>query len=109
MLTCPKILRSALETQGPARVPFRASRLSARKLLTASTAGTHFPGLTVYVVLQVMDEFAYGLIKKRKCTAYTTSDDALSRFMKMEDKNGKQLLSDKELRDIVLGLLLAGR
>ena len=62
------------------------------------------------VGIQVMDDYAYELIKDRKDTkAYTTSEDALSRFMKMEDKHGKPLFSDKELRDVIMNFLIAGR
>ena len=57
-----------------------------------------------------MDEYAYELIKNRKDTkAYTTSEDVLSRFMKMEDEHGKPLFSDKELRDVIMNFLIAGR
>ena len=57
-----------------------------------------------------MDEYAYGLIRQRKENKeYTTKEDVLSRFLKVEDENGNPQYTDKELRDVIMNFLIAGR
>ncbi|KAG9305219.1 hypothetical protein G9A89_010727 [Geosiphon pyriformis] len=58
----------------------------------------------------MLDDFSYQLIKKRRINsdAATKSTDLLSLYMHSEFENG-QALTDKELRDILLNLMIAGR
>lgn len=58
-----------------------------------------------------MDEFAYSVINKRReelARGETHHRDLLSRFMDAHNEKD-ELLSDKELRDIVLNFIIAGR
>lgn len=61
--------------------------------------------------LKTVDEFAYRVISDRRkqlANGETHHRDLLSRFMDAHNEND-QLLSDKELRDIVLNFIIAGR
>ncbi|KAI9139569.1 cytochrome P450 [Paraphysoderma sedebokerense] len=59
--------------------------------------------------VKIMDDFAYRMIKERKKDPNLEShSDLLSRFLNLRDSDG-QGYSDKELRDIVLNFIIAGR
>lgn len=66
---------------------------------------------TITQHLKTVDEFAYSVINKRReelARGETHHRDLLSRFMDAHNEND-ELLSDKELRDIVLNFIIAGR
>lgn len=59
--------------------------------------------------VKIMDEFAYTMIKERKADPQKEEkSDLLSRFLNLKDSDGKGY-TDKELRDIVLNFIIAGR
>ncbi|KAI7891571.1 cytochrome P450 [Mucor mucedo] len=61
--------------------------------------------------LKTVDEFAYEVIASRRlqlANGETHHQDLLSRFMNAHNEND-ELLNDKELRDIVLNFIIAGR
>ncbi|KAI9143239.1 cytochrome P450 [Paraphysoderma sedebokerense] len=59
--------------------------------------------------VKVMDEFAYKMIADRKADPdREAKSDLLSRFVNLKDLDGNGY-SDKELRDIVLNFIIAGR
>ncbi|RZC85284.1 hypothetical protein C5167_041468 [Papaver somniferum] len=68
--------------------------------------------------IQVIDEFTYSLIHKRKAeyeeakspdnSGHKEKHDMLSRFIKLSD-NPDSKLTDKSLRDVIINIILAGR
>lgn len=66
--------------------------------------------------IQTLDDFIYGIIRERRLNQEQTPDmntetyktDLLLRFMKAKSPSGK-LYTDKELRDTMLNLVIAGR
>lgn len=61
--------------------------------------------------LKTVDKFAYDVIESRRqqlANGETHHQDLLSRFMNAHNEND-ELLNDKELRDIVLNFIIAGR
>ncbi|KAG9300975.1 hypothetical protein G9A89_005033 [Geosiphon pyriformis] len=62
------------------------------------------------VARDILDDFSYQFIKKRRINPDATikSTDLLNLFMNTEFENG-EALTDKELRDILLNLMIAGR
>lgn len=66
---------------------------------------------TISQHLKTVDEFAYSVINKRReelARGETHHRDLLSRFMDARNENN-QPLNDKELRDMVLNFIIAGR
>ncbi|KAI8336321.1 cytochrome P450 [Chlamydoabsidia padenii] len=65
---------------------------------------------TIKQHLDVMDNFAYEVIKKRRQELADGANygDLLSRFMSAKNEKG-ELLNDRELRDVVLNFVIAGR
>lgn len=55
-----------------------------------------------------LDKFCYDLIAARRKSAAGPADDVLSWFMAYQNSDGDSL-SDKQLRDIVLSFIIAGR
>ncbi|KAI9309683.1 cytochrome P450 [Cunninghamella echinulata] len=60
--------------------------------------------------LQIIDDFAYGVIKQRRKEIENGEqfNDLLSRFMVANNEKGERL-NDTELRDVVLNMVIAGR
>ncbi|KAI9352363.1 cytochrome P450 [Pilaira anomala] len=61
--------------------------------------------------LKIVDEFAYNIIESRRqqlARGETHHKDLLSRFMNAHNENN-ELLNNKELRDVVLNFIIAGR
>ncbi|CAO3649321.1 unnamed protein product [Cunninghamella echinulata] len=65
---------------------------------------------TIKQHLKVINDFAYGVIQQRRKEIDNGEEfnDLLSRFMKAKNEKG-QPLSDEELRDVVLNMVIAGR
>jgi cytochrome P450 len=71
---------------------------------------------TIKQHIQTLDDFIYGIIKERRLQQEKTPDmdtdtyktDLLLRFMKAKSPKG-ELYTDKELRDTMLNLIIAGR
>lgn len=60
--------------------------------------------------IKVVDDYARSIIQKRRAEveAGVEKHDLLTRFLGTEDENG-DLLNEKQLRDIVLNFIIAGR
>jgi cytochrome P450 len=60
--------------------------------------------------IKVVDDYARSVVKKRRADveAGIEKHDLLSRFLGTEDENGNPL-SEKQLRDIILNFIIAGR
>ncbi|BFZ60927.1 hypothetical protein YB2330_001980 [Saitoella coloradoensis] len=58
--------------------------------------------------LRIMNEYAYSIIRSRRSSSTPIDQDLLSLFMNYRDEDGKEL-SDKQLRDIILNFIFAGR
>lgn len=61
--------------------------------------------------LKIVDEFAYSIIESRRqqlARGETHHKDLLSKFMNAHNEND-ELLNNKELRDVVLNFIIAGR
>ncbi|KAI9309677.1 cytochrome P450 [Cunninghamella echinulata] len=70
-----------------------------------------FPwNVTIGQHINIIDGFAYEVIKKRRQEIQQGEqfNDLLSRFMETENEKG-ELLNDTELRDVVLNMVIAGR
>jgi cytochrome P450 len=66
---------------------------------------------TITQHLQTVDEFAYSVIEKRRneiANGETHHRDLLSRFLDAYNEHN-ELLNNKELRDVVLNFIIAGR
>eukprot|EP00249_Psilotum_nudum_P029744 c4102_g2_i1 orf=874-2526(+) len=67
--------------------------------------------------IEVVDSFLYNVIEKRraelKASQYSANDEAgvdlLSRFMTVQDEHNRPAYTDKQLRDIVVNFIIAGR
>lgn len=58
----------------------------------------------------MLDKYAYDIIRRRREDGtFRSKNDALSRFLKAGAEDGEQAYTDKELRDVVLNFLIAGR
>ncbi|KAI9265176.1 cytochrome P450 [Phascolomyces articulosus] len=70
----------------------------------------HPGSLRIKQHLEIIDDFAYTLIRERREQMKSGGDfkDLLSRFMNAKNENN-ETLSDKELRDTVLNFIIAGR
>lgn len=67
------------------------------------------PWNTLATHVKVVDAFAEDLIRQRRESAEAmNSSDLLARFMAIQDENGDNL-NDKQLRDIILNFIIAGR
>lgn len=72
---------------------------------------------TIKQHIQTLDDFIYGIIKERKLkqeknpelNTETHKTDLLLRFMKAKSPSSGEPYSDKELRDTMLNLVIAGR
>jgi cytochrome P450 len=110
----------ALATEG--KVPF-ASSFDAAQLnafqrfvnpaykLTEALSDWFMPWKTsITQHLNIMDSFAYEVIEKRRkeLAGGAQYGDLLSRFMAAKNEKG-ELLNDRELRDVVLNFVIAGR
>lgn len=64
--------------------------------------------------MKVINDFTYGIIKERRSkiqnddTQYDDRKNLLDRFMAVKKSDG-EVFSDKELRDIMLSFIMAGR
>jgi cytochrome P450 len=58
---------------------------------------------------QVIDDFAYGLIRQTKQNTSYEGKDIVSRFLKYNRESKEAELSEKELRDFVMTFVMAGR
>jgi cytochrome P450 len=66
---------------------------------------------TITQHLQIVNEFAYSVIEKRRvqlANGETHHRDLLSRFLNAHNEHD-ELLGNKELRDVVLNFIIAGR
>ncbi|KAL1922934.1 uncharacterized protein VTP21DRAFT_9310 [Calcarisporiella thermophila] len=77
--------------------------------ITETFSSLFFPSRRLKKHVKVVDEFAHKIIQERRNNPDTTKQDLLSRFIfNTKNENGEPL-SDKELRDIVLNFIIAGR
>ncbi|KAJ3260911.1 hypothetical protein HK104_006843 [Borealophlyctis nickersoniae] len=89
--------------------------LAQRSLSPAWSLVEHFTGAkrTLKENVKYIDDFAYGLIRKYKeeqeGTGLVGKGSMLARFMAMTGDDGKPLYNDRELRDVLLNMVLAGR
>lgn len=66
------------------------------------------PGLRYFAALNRINSFAYGIIKERRNSIkndYNVASDLLSLYLKNDPLN----VSDKELRDVIINFIIAGR
>ncbi|KAI8089636.1 cytochrome P450 [Halteromyces radiatus] len=79
--------------------------------ITEALSGILMPWrTTIQQHLDTMDEFAFGVIEKRRKQLANGEEygDLLSRFMSAKNEKGEPL-GNKELRDVVLNFVIAGR
>jgi cytochrome P450 len=104
--------------RGSSSTAERRMRETIRRLLAASTtplyqlielrnAGSREPRDLLAALLRIVDRQMYAVIRARRQSGSTGRDDVLSLLLQARDEDGEPL-TDRELRDELMSLVLAG-